>query len=675
MAPKRTLESDDDATGLPEEKRPRVPAFQSVIAEAMRMHTVHKFCSALEPLLRRVVNEEVERALARFVPAKLRPSTKQIQGVESKGWRLQFKNKLSLPLFTGSRVEGEQNCPIQIELVDASTGQKITSGPESSMKVEIIVLEGDFGPDEEEDWTREDFDNHVVREREGKRPLLTGDLVISLKEGSGTLGELTFTDNSSWIRSRKFRLGARVPVGSYDRIRIREAKTEAFTVKDHRGELYKKHYPPALHDEVWRLDKVGKDGAFHKRLSSAGVYTVQDFLRLVVMDPQRLRQILGNGMSNKMWEGTVVHARTCVLYNKFYVHYADGQHNIGVIFNIICELVGLIAEGQTIPVCELSETQKSFVEKLVKHAYEHWNEVIEYDGGSLFGNASHSLTRLNTYIEAPNDIQGPRGSSFQRTALLEEQDGRGPQLDTKSQMMGGRFLNHHQSAEEVNTNWLHAGDSLNAAASNQAVVGTGFAQQNIGPQAVQSSSLTLAPRHVLMAPLSLPYQTQNLNTHTQRNGMRNESFERNDFKNIFPEKGIRDLYGERSIVRNDWIREPHEGPNGLYRIKSSNELASELENRGSDGEDFQFQMQNWIRVLNPGPGEQAYNFFPNSQGDHGFTFTSLPPTSDSNFNLAGSRLHGKAYVGWLKLKAALKWGISVRKVVAARRAKLDELED
>jgi hypothetical protein len=145
-------------------------------------------------------------------------------------------NKLNLPIFTGSKVEGEQGFPIQIVILDTSTGQAITTGPESSQKVEIVVLEGDFVPNDEEDWTAEEFDNHVVREREGKRPLLTGDLLISLKDGVGTLGELTFTDNSSWIRSRKFRLGARVAGGSYDGIRIREAKTEGFTVKDHRGE-------------------------------------------------------------------------------------------------------------------------------------------------------------------------------------------------------------------------------------------------------------------------------------------------------------------------------------------------------------------------------------------------------------------------------------------------------
>jgi hypothetical protein len=59
---------------------------------------------------------------------------------------------------------------------------------------------------------------------------------VTLKEGVGTLGDLTFTDNSSCIRSRKFRLGLKVASGYCEGIRIGEAKTDAFTVKDHRGE-------------------------------------------------------------------------------------------------------------------------------------------------------------------------------------------------------------------------------------------------------------------------------------------------------------------------------------------------------------------------------------------------------------------------------------------------------
>lgn len=150
--------------------------------------------------------------------------------------RLHFRSRLSLPLFTGGKVEGEQGAAIHVVLVDAGTGHVVTSGLESSVKLDIVVLEGDFNNEDDEDWTQEEFESHVVKEREGKRPLLTGDLQVTLKEGVGTLGDLTFTDNSSWIRSRKFRLGLKVASGCCEGFRIREAKTEPFTVKDHRGE-------------------------------------------------------------------------------------------------------------------------------------------------------------------------------------------------------------------------------------------------------------------------------------------------------------------------------------------------------------------------------------------------------------------------------------------------------
>ena len=46
-----------------------------------------------------------------------------------------------------------------------------------------------------------------------------------------------------------------------------------------------------LQDEVWRLEKIGKDGAFHKKLATARIHTVQDFLKLSVVDPRRLREV------------------------------------------------------------------------------------------------------------------------------------------------------------------------------------------------------------------------------------------------------------------------------------------------------------------------------------------------------------------------------------------------
>jgi hypothetical protein len=41
----------------------------SVIVEALKVDSLQKLCSSLEPILRRVVSEEVERALAKLGPA------------------------------------------------------------------------------------------------------------------------------------------------------------------------------------------------------------------------------------------------------------------------------------------------------------------------------------------------------------------------------------------------------------------------------------------------------------------------------------------------------------------------------------------------------------------------------------------------------------------------------
>lgn len=634
MAQKRILENELPDAGSPEEKRHRPPALKSAKAETLNLLT-ERFCSALEPLLRRVVNEEIERALEKHVPAKIQSSTRHINESASGNLQLQFRNKLSLPIFTGSRIEGEQCCPIQVVLVDVSTGQIITSGSESSTKVEIVVLEGDFEGDEEEDWTDKDFDSHVVREREGKRPLLTGDLLINLKEGVGILGELTFTDNSSWIRSRKFRLGARVAAGCGSGIKIREAKTDAFTVKDHRGELYKKHYPPALHDEVWRLDRIGKEGAFHKRLNQEKIFTVQEFLRLLFIDPQKLRNVLGTGMSNKMWEGTVEHAKTCILDNKLYVYYADAQHNIGVIFNVICKLLGFLADGQFILVDELSEAQKVVTSKMVKHAYEHLDDLVEYDGSHLIDNKSCNLTALSAVGELP-DFQGG-------------------QSDHRAQVLGSRVNQHEQSAESNDNIWMsYPTENSNFATPNQIAAEAGFISHTVMPETVFSSTLALS-QQAIMSPISSVYETQNFTAYSQRHGCRND-YGSEGLRNEYTGLGIRNQYGELNVPQDDWDRNYHEISEGYYFPKFGDPLASELGNQILDGAGL------------------AHSLFSNMERGEAFSFPVFTRASDESCSMSRHRLHGKAYICWIKLKAALKWGISIRKVVAAKRARLVEIE-
>lgn len=63
-------------------------------------------------------------------------------------------------------------------------------------------------------------------------------------------------------------------------------------------------------------------------------------------------------MSNKMWDALLEHAKTCVLSGKLYVYYPEDTRNVGVVFNNIYELSGLITGEQYHSADSLSESQK-----------------------------------------------------------------------------------------------------------------------------------------------------------------------------------------------------------------------------------------------------------------------------------------------------------------------------
>ncbi|KAK8954133.1 hypothetical protein KSP39_PZI001647 [Platanthera zijinensis] len=633
---KRALDlSDGDDHGGHDAKRPKVPALASVIVEALKVDSLQKLCSSLEPVLRRVVSEEVERALAKMIPSRLgasRSSPKRIEGPDGRSLQLLFKSRLSLPIFTGGRVEGEQGASIHVVLIDANTGHVITSGPESSAKLDIVVLEGDFNNEDDEDSTGEEFENHVVKEREGKRPLLTGDLQVTLKEGVGTLGELTFTDNSSWIRSRKFRLGLKISSGYCDGIRVREGKTEAFTVKDHRGELYKKHYPPSLKDEVWRLEKIGKDGAFHKKLNKAGIHIVEDFLRLLVRDQQRLRNILGSGMSNKMWDILIEHAKTCLLSGKYYIYYSDETRNVGAIFNNIYEFTGLIAGEQYYSAEYINDSQKVFADTLVKKAYDNWMHVIEYDGNAHLSFRQNKSTRSETSSATSTNPSYDQQSSKQQQQELPAQVA----IEQPSVYSGVSVAGAVDTKVRYTTQPQQLNPTINMQFENTSFAPhhqlDGSAQQ---AQVIRSSSTGLS--------LGPPLQSNFAHHESIQSAPSINISSYDDWSRPHDSRGVDDFFSEEEI-----------------RMRSHEMLENE-------------DMQHLLRVLSMGGSaanllqEEGYGGFP-----------PYMPSPFPNYTVEDDRSRsssGKAVVGWLKIKAAMRWGIFIRKKAAERRAQIIELED
>ncbi|CAD5170390.1 unnamed protein product [Musa acuminata subsp. malaccensis] len=375
-------------------------SFSSVVREVMVGTSMQKYlCSALEPLLRRVVREEVDRRLTHHLGQL--PRSPQLQ---TPSLQLIFTSPLSLPIFTRGKIKDKDDNPLQIQLVRCQSGPSSIISIEPPPRVEIVVLDGDFPFNDDDNWTPKEFSSHVLRERKGKRPLLVGECRVTLRQGMASIQKLEFTDNSSWIRSRNFRLGARVSPGSYEGVRIKEAITERFTVLDHRGELNKKHFPPSRHDKVWRLKNIAKNGKFDARLAFAGITTVQDFLKLSVANQQRLRQILGQGMSEHMWNETITHASTCNIGDELYLYHGEFGT---VVFNPICQVWGVMVNGLTYALEQLTPQHAIDLQMLIQNAYQNWNQLEEIDGASLI---RATEAQPSSSVMIPDELHGIEAS-------------------------------------------------------------------------------------------------------------------------------------------------------------------------------------------------------------------------------------------------------------------------
>ncbi|CAA3020204.1 Hypothetical predicted protein [Olea europaea subsp. europaea] len=392
-------EGGEGGSELPTREFKRQHFLATLFGELENSQAVEEFVHKFEPFFRNVVREEIERAIQSF----LRPSQNQIESSGSRTWQLCFDCELPGTIFTGNRILSEGGRPIKIVLYDSGSKTIITSGPLSSLKVNVVVLDGDFNPDDQNNWTEKEFVSKIVPNREGKRPLVTGELAVHLKEGVGYIGEANFTDNSSWSRSGRFRLGLKVKNNST----IREGISKAFKVKDHRGESYQKHYPPSLDDEVWRLVKIAKDGPSHKRLAQNGISSLRDFLRWYARDESSLRTIL-NISNKKTWDTIIEHATTCNLDDSLYLY--SGAHEIRLFFNCVYKLVGATFYGQNyIPFEKLNAYQMQVVENLKQHAYRNIKDLVPVDDQSAGGYpmllpsvGADNLNYTTTYVQNAN---------------------------------------------------------------------------------------------------------------------------------------------------------------------------------------------------------------------------------------------------------------------------------
>ncbi|KAH9547441.1 hypothetical protein CY35_11G034500 [Sphagnum magellanicum] len=145
-----------------------------------------------------------------------------------------------------------------------------------------------------------------VKPRDGKPPLLAGCVTVTLEGGKGRLDNLHFTDNSSFVRNRSFRLGFKAHLGSH----IQGALSTAICVKDARGKSNVKKEIPEEDDTVDVLVNIAKNGARLRKLNDCGIKTVKQLSLFYEKDPKALRDVLKD-MPKKSFDATIKNAEKC----------------------------------------------------------------------------------------------------------------------------------------------------------------------------------------------------------------------------------------------------------------------------------------------------------------------------------------------------------------------------
>ncbi|KAG8378993.1 hypothetical protein BUALT_Bualt07G0042100 [Buddleja alternifolia] len=347
-----------------------------------------------EVLMLKMVEEELESAKMRILYRIKRMIKKRNQTSSWRSMTLEFRNKISQPILTGAVIKGEGNISVEVALIDGITGKVIDCGPEASARVEIVLLKGEFDASGGDDWTVEEFNENIVRETQGKKPFLEGNVHLKLQRGVIALDDIKFKHCTSKMKPPVFRLGARVVDTFYGAARVKEAKSESFTVKDYRKKYYKKHEIPSLSDKVSRLIYIRKGGPVDKRLESNKICTVEDFLIRLLIYPEGLKRIVNLGA--KKWEAMVNNARACPDHKRMYCYINYDQHKTGVVFNILGQVLGLYSKNQYFTTTMLSENHKVDAQELLESAYKHWKDTVYFDDEDSL---QQYLTGLQTYVD------------------------------------------------------------------------------------------------------------------------------------------------------------------------------------------------------------------------------------------------------------------------------------
>ncbi|XP_035830508.1 calmodulin-binding protein 60 C [Helianthus annuus] len=128
------------------------------------------FVPHFRPLICQLVSDELGKQKA-LISMKGDTENKGSTSVV-KRLKLQFRNKIALPVYTGMPLLSDNNTPIEIALIDLLNDLIVNTGAESTAKLEIFGFRvGDDGGSDDDSWTYSEFQEKILSERKGKRIL------------------------------------------------------------------------------------------------------------------------------------------------------------------------------------------------------------------------------------------------------------------------------------------------------------------------------------------------------------------------------------------------------------------------------------------------------------------------------------------------------------------------
>ncbi|KAK3154416.1 hypothetical protein QOZ80_2BG0190250 [Eleusine coracana subsp. coracana] len=417
-----------------------------------------KICESMEQLIREQFNTSImETSTSEDQHLRKYNSLRAIHSQNRpRTYRLKFENKCCNDKYSRHDITADDGNPIKVAIYDHDY-RIITEGPLSSMQVKIVVLNGEFNNDNKEQWSGDSFRRNIIHARPGKPPLFSNEQYLRLKNGVASLYGAKFQDNSSFVPSKKFRMGV-MPADDSISEKILEGISESFSVKDGRGFSKKKDPHPSLGNPIYKLKKIAENGDRHKLLEQMQIKLVKDFVRFYKKDKDSLRKACAN-ISDHDWDVIVEHALSCKPGHECFSYHIPAM-DATIFFNSLYNIVGAEFSGKYSCYEELDSAQKDLVEASKMEAYDsltavehedkrHFSEheVIAGDRGRCYLRGSCSIVPLPMLPTKFHDETSPHSMDLESGSAQESPHPRQRWIKLVTMVTTVHFWNKKPSAE------------------------------------------------------------------------------------------------------------------------------------------------------------------------------------------------------------------------------------